>query len=268
MKEKLAQIDIRIVLIVLLIAVSTGHVGRVFADREAMSQWQIGYLLALAVDGVLAVALYEIAYAKEKKHKLLALGGFMAACGISGGFNVYYYRLFHPTDPIWTSILLGMTAPTMAAFLALLKSKGDVARQETESQLEFFKFQIQQEEETKRTVAIAREKTEQSKELTKRKQMLAKEKAVKQVVKEAETARELTGKLVGLCDNALAVLRAYMENPDLSLTAVAKQIGIDRKLVSYHKGKLADRGLIHCDNGRVRALVNREMLETYMENGG
>jgi len=85
MKEKLAQVDIRIVLVILLIIVSTGHVGRIFADREAKDQWQIGYLLAVAIDGVLAVALYEASYADEKRHKVLAIGGFVATCGISAG---------------------------------------------------------------------------------------------------------------------------------------------------------------------------------------
>jgi len=189
MKEKLAQVDIRIVLVILLIIVSTGHVGRIFADREAKDQWQIGYLLAVAIDGVLAVALYEASYADEKRHKVLAIGGFVATCAISSAFNVYYYRLFHPTDPFWTSVLLGTTAPTLAAFVALLKSKGDVARQKTHNLLELEKFTIEQEEETKRAIGIAEQKTEQSKELTKRRKIIAEEKVVKRAVEEAEKER-------------------------------------------------------------------------------
>lgn len=171
---------IRIGLITLLITVSTGHVGRLFADREASGQGIIGYALALGIDGVLAIALYEVTKTKGQ-HRNAALAVFLLACGVSGGFNVSYYRIYHPVDPMWTSILLGLTAPVLAASIAVLKSFGDVEREEAsieereaerQSQSELEKFKIQQAEETKRLVEI--EKTKRAEERTKQQRIKAK----------------------------------------------------------------------------------------------
>ena len=168
LKSKLQGVDIRIVLIVFFIAVSTGHVGRLFADREATGQEFLGYVLAFAVDIALALSLYEIGFAQEKIHRIMALIGFFVACGISGGFNVYYYREFYPGDPVPLSVLLGLAAPVLAAFFALLKARGDVERQKGQNQLELEKFRLEKEMERAIAVETEKEKTKQERELTKR----------------------------------------------------------------------------------------------------
>jgi len=168
LRAKLQGIDIRVILILLFIAVSTGHVGRLFADREAVGQKIIGYILALALDVALALSLYEVSYAKERIHKLLALAGFVAACGISGGFNVYYYREFYPSDPLPLSILLGLAAPVLAAFFGLLKGRGDVQRREERGQSELERFRLELEADRTKALLLEKEKTKQERELTKR----------------------------------------------------------------------------------------------------
>lgn len=180
LKVKLHEFDIvRIGLIILLIVVSTGHVGRLFADREAEGQAGIGYVLALAIDGVLAVALYEVTKT-EGRHRWTALAVFLLACGVSGGFNVSYYQIYHPADSVWTSILLGLTAPILAASVAVLKSFGDVERERTgkeereaerQNELELQKYEILQREQTKRMGE--QEKTKRAKERTKQQQSKA-----------------------------------------------------------------------------------------------
>ena len=60
LSDLFSNIDIRIVLILFFIAVSTGHVGRLFADREAQGQEFLGYVLAFAVDIALAISLSGI----------------------------------------------------------------------------------------------------------------------------------------------------------------------------------------------------------------
>lgn len=200
LKSKLQDVDIRIVLIVFFIAVSTGHVGRLFADREATGQEFLGYVLALAIDVALALSLYEIGYTQEKAHRIMALIGFLAACGISGGFNVYYYREFYPGDPVPLSVLLGLAAPVLAAFFALLKAKGDVERQGTESQTELGRIELEHNlelekrrlelEASKETARLVEaEKTKQLREQTKREKIKAEAERQAREIAEAERQR-------------------------------------------------------------------------------
>lgn len=202
LKSKLQDVDIRIVLIVFFIAVSTGHVGRLFADREATGQEFLGYVLALAIDVALALSLYEIGYTQEKAHRIMALMGFLAACGISGGFNVYYYREFYPGDPVPLSVLLGLAAPVLAAFFALLKARGDVGRQEAKSlfelgrielehKLELEKRRIESEASKETAKLIEAEKTKQLREQTKREKIKAEaEKQAREAAEEERRRRE------------------------------------------------------------------------------
>jgi len=192
LRAKLQGVDIRIILILLFIAVSTGHVGRLFADREAIEQKLLGYIFALALDGALALSLYEAGRAKERLHRGLALAGFVVACGISGGFNVYYYREFYPNDPMLLSILLGLAAPVLAAFFGLLRGRSDVQRREEKSLLELEKFRLGLEADTQKALLLEKERTKQERELTKRLRLQAE--AEVKARQEAETeAQKLKG---------------------------------------------------------------------------
>ena len=166
MTDKLNQVvrwvrslDVRTVLIAALIVVSTGHVGRLFADREDVRQAFVGYILAVCLDGVLAVSLYEAANVRKRSHRTFALCTFVLSCAVSGGFNVAYYRQNYPADPWEVSILLGVTAPLMAALVSVLKSFGEVERTEAERSLKLERFAIEQAEQTKRTEIEQKERT-------------------------------------------------------------------------------------------------------------
>jgi hypothetical protein len=168
----LRSLDVRLLLVVTLIVVSTGHVGRLFADREANGQAFVGYVLALSIDGVLAVSLYEAANVRKRSHRVFALCVFVFACAVSGAFNTAYYREHYPGDPAWVSVILGVAAPVLAALVSVLKSFGDVERTENERNeresereaervLELEKLRIEQEERTRREQLIAKERTAQ-----------------------------------------------------------------------------------------------------------
>jgi hypothetical protein len=161
------SLDVRILLVITLIVVSTGHVGRLFAEREANGQTFVGYVLAVSVDGVLAVSLYEVANVRKRSHRVFALTVFVFTCAVSGAFNVAYYRQNYP-DPMWISVILGVTAPVLAALVSVLKSLGDVERSEseqserdTERSLELEKYRIEQSERTRREQLIEQERTKQ-----------------------------------------------------------------------------------------------------------
>ena len=173
------SLDVYIVLIVLLIAVSTGHVGRLFADREDARQAFIGYVLAVSIDGVLAVSLYRVGNVRRRSHRMYALFVFLCACAVSAGFNTGYYRQNYPQDPLILSVLLGATAPVLAAFVSVLRAFGDVERTETEHmereaerslQLEIRTLELAEQterellleqERTQRDLMLAKEQTKQ-----------------------------------------------------------------------------------------------------------
>jgi len=153
-------------LIVTLIVVSTGHVGRLFADREDVRQAFVGYVLALSIDGVLAVSLYEVANVRQRSHRVFALFVFLFACAVSAGFNVAYYRQNYPLDPPMISLLLGITAPILAALVSVLKSFGDVERTEAEQservaerKAEQERYALEQAEQTRRVQIVEQERT-------------------------------------------------------------------------------------------------------------
>ena len=162
------SLDVYIVLIVLLIAVSTGHVGRLFADREDARQAFIGYVLAVSIDGVLAVSLYRVGNVRRRSHRMYALFVFLCACAVSAGFNTGYYRQNYPQDPPALSILLGASAPVLAAFVSVLRAFGDVERtehehmeREAERSLQLEIRTLELAEQTKRELLLAKEQTKQ-----------------------------------------------------------------------------------------------------------
>jgi len=229
--HQVRSLDVRIILIILLIAVSTGHVGRMFADREDTRQAFVGYLLAVSIDGVLAVSLYEVANVQKRSHRAFALAVFLVACGISGGFNIWYYRQSHPADPLGVSILLGATAPVLAAFLSILKAMGDAQRSETAQvaqeaarAVELEKYRIEQEEQTRRV------QIEQA-ERTKRERAKARGKAQGKPRVNGRNGGRGNGRLSpGELDDAVRL--ALQDQPDIGPRPLARQLGISPSTAS------------------------------------
>jgi DNA-binding transcriptional ArsR family regulator len=281
MKEKLfsklsdflSNIDLRIILILFFIAVSTGHVGRLFADREAQGQEFLGYVLAFAVDIALAISLYEIGYAQERIHRIMALIGFFVACGISGGFNIYYYREFYSDDPIPLSVLLGLAAPVLAAFFALLKARGDVERQESETKLalemkesnnalELRKLEL--ELETKKAIAVEteKEKTKQERELTKRLKMEAEVEAKARQAAETKAQQlERQRKEFTKLGKSGEILLIIKETPEITREGLGQRVGIGLRTVDYHTSKLEKAGAISRNGQGFRILWDESIIE-------
>jgi hypothetical protein len=266
LKFKLQDIDIRNILIFLLIllfiGVSTGHVGRLFADREAIEQKLLGYVFALALDGALALSSYEAGRVKERAHRGLALVGFVVACGISGGFNVYYYRQFYPDDPVELSILLGMAAPILAAFFGLLRGRGDVQRREERGQLDLEKRRLELEADTQKAVLLEKEKTKQERELTKRLilQAQVEVKAQQEAETEAQKLERQRRELANLGKSA-EILWAIWEMPEISKKELGQRFEIGERTVNYHLVKLEKKGAISRNGGEIRLLWELSDLE-------
>lgn len=259
--SKLSDIDIRIILIIFFIAVSTGHVGRLFADREATGQEFLGYVLAFAVDIALAISLYEIGYAQEKTHRIMALAGFLVACGISGGFNVYYYRQFYPSDPVPLSALLGLAAPVLAAFFALLKARGDIQRHESENVFELEKFKLEKETELKIAVETEKEKTKQQKELTKRLQLEAEAEAKARQAAETKAQRlERQRREFAKLGKSAEILLIIRETPEITKEGLAQQSEIGLRTVDYHIAKLEKAGAVSRNGQGYRILWDESVI--------
>lgn len=261
LSDLFSNIDIRVVVIVFFIAVSTGHVGRLFADREATGQQFVGYLLALAIDIALALSLYEIGYAQEKAHQIMALVGFLVACGISGGFNFYYYREFYPDDPPWLSGLLGFAPPVFASFFALLKARGDVERRKGQNQLELEKFRLEQETKRQIAVDVEKEKTKQERELTKRLKMEAEAEAKARQVAETEAQQlETQRKRFVKLGKSADILVTIKEEPEITKEGIGQKFEIGPRTVDYHITKLREAGAISRNGQRFRILWDTEII--------
>ena len=254
-------IDIRIVLIVFFIAVSTGHVGRLFADREATGQEFLGYVLAFAVDIALAISLYEIGYAQERTHRMMALVGFLVACGISGGFNIYYYREFYPNDPILLSVLLGLAAPVLAAFFALLKARGDVQRQKSENVLELEKFRLEKEMELAMAVETEKEKTKQERELTKRLKLEAEAEAKARQAAETKAQQlERQRREFARLGKSAEILLIIKETPEITKEGLGQKLEIGLRTVDYHIAKLEKAGAVSRNGQGYRILWDESII--------
>jgi len=117
-------------LILALITVSTGHVGRLFADRENATQRWLGY----------------------------------------AGFNTAYYRQNYPQDPWALSLALGNTAPILAALVTVMRALGDrhyenksleTKEQDKQREHELELERIAQAGKTERVVGVEAEHTKQ-----------------------------------------------------------------------------------------------------------
>lgn len=221
------SLDVRTVLIVALIVVSTGHVGRLFADREDVRQAFVGYVFAVCLDGVLAVSLYEAANVRKRSRKVFALCVFMLACAVSAGFNVAYYRQNYPSDPLIVSVLLGAAAPILAALVSVLKSLDNNERsertaseQEAERLAELERYRIAQAEETRRVQVSERERTKRERE--KAQVEKARLDAIAQANAQASeqgNGRLTPGELDALAQGVIA------QQPDIGPRPLARQLG-------------------------------------------
>jgi len=253
LSSKLQGLDLRNALILLFIAVSTGHVGRLFADREAIEQKVLGYVFALALDGALAVSLYEAGRAKERAHRGLALFGFVVACGISGGFNVGYYREFYPGDPLWLSILLGAAPPVLAAFFGLLKGRGEAQRQEERSRERLEIRQLELEADIQKALLLEKEKTKQEKELTKRLTLQAQAEAKMRQEAETDSQRlERQRKEFASLGKSAEILRAIQAMPEITKKELGQRFDIVER--TDHLAKLVSAGAISRNDDQIRVL--------------
>ena len=143
-----------------------GHAGKLFADREAQGYAWIGHVLAGCFDAVFMIAFRKAMRIKQWQRRLYAVFVALMACTVNGAFNVAYYRDNYAADPLWVSITLGASAPTLAAFLSVLQALVKVERIEEEQAdkaaervKELEMYRIAQAEETKRQIALEAERT-------------------------------------------------------------------------------------------------------------
>jgi biotin transporter BioY len=231
-KSALRSVDVYILLIALLVAVSTGHVGRLFADREDGRQWAIGYVLALAIDGVLALALYESAV-RSGVRRLFGLGVFAFACAVSGGFNWLYYRQNYPADPAWVSALLGFSAPFLAALVSVLRAIAHTERAEREQDerqaerqaeraLELERYSLEQAERTRRVQIAEAEQTKRARAAARAEQ--AKAAALATAAANAPKSASGNGR-PGRGERDAMAAALVLENPDIGPRELARTLG-------------------------------------------
>jgi hypothetical protein len=195
MQEMKKWPDINLILILLFVVVSTGHVGTLFANRESEQLWWIGYVLALAIDSVLIVTLITMAKVSTKIKKVYALLVFVVASVISAWFNYAYYRSVSALDPIWLSAMLGVAAPGFAALLAVLRAMTEIERVE-ESEHERERTETREDRKSERENRTALKRFEiAEKEKTKRTELI--EKTKQQQLKRIVTTKSKTNKLNG-----------------------------------------------------------------------
>lgn len=255
MREKLRQavqwlrsLNRRAVLIGCLIVVSTGHVGRLFADREDVRQAFLGYVLAVCVDAVLVIALYDVVNVRKWLPRMFALFVFLAACSISAGFNVRYYQLNYPDDPLEISVLLGVTAPVLAALVTLLMAFSDVQRVKDEleeatadRELELAKYQIEQAEETKRVQLAEQERTKRERARARAEQARANALIQAESTASVQVAEHGSERLKpGELDNKVRAI--LLDEPDIGPRPLARKLGISPSTASGILRRVKDNG--------------------------
>ena len=177
----------------LLMTPDLGHAGKLFAVREAADRGIIGYLMAFGVDVTFWFAFREAGKVKRMTRRGFAVFVALLACSINGAFNVAYYRDNAAADPFWVSLVLGASAPTLAALLSVMQAFRQVEQaeraeakedQQAERIFELEKLRIQAEAGAK--VAVEAERTKQV-----RAQVRAERAKVEAQAQEtAETARQ------------------------------------------------------------------------------
>ncbi len=264
LKEKIRAIDIYTVLIVALVVVSTGHVGQLFASRESEAARALGYVMAVALDGVLVVSLHQATQTTSWR-KVAPLSVFLLACAVSGGFNYQYYIQNYPLDPRWVSASLGATPPVLAALMAALRAlrttvaeEADWKREETERQatqaheLTLEKARLEAETKVKIAVGTAKEQTKQANAAVR----LARIEESKQKDKEIEAKQTETRRQA---IESLGVYRAtydyFMENPRADRETAAQALDVTTRTVGNHLKHLESAGIIKHNGSGVSILL-------------
>jgi hypothetical protein len=105
---------------------------------------------------------------RKRSRRVFALGVFVFAAAVAGGFSLAYYRDTCSSDPLWVSALMALVAPVLAGLLSVMRAFGVVERTEAEQSeraaertMELRMYEIEQGEQTRRAVEIERERTKQ-----------------------------------------------------------------------------------------------------------
>ena len=256
-----------------LMVPDVGHAGYLFAAREAGGREWIGYLLALCVDATFAVAFREIGRVRQIGRRLYAIAVALLACTVNGGFNVGYYRDTAARDPLWLSLMLGASAPVLAALLSVMQAfeQVDVAEQEETTvdreaeraaKLELEKYRIAQEVEVKRIRAQAKLVTVQRDAQAKAMLEQARETETQAMARQAQLVETL-----GSLRAELRTLRAVIGNPDASQMQIAEIAGCSRRTVANHMRRLEQAGIIRKNGNGIEVLVSQAVTNAAQEEG-
>ena len=244
-----------------------GHAGKLFADREAQGYDWIGRVLAGCIDAVFMIAFRKATRIKQWQRRLYAVFVALMACTVNGAFNVAYYRDNYAADPLWVSVTLGASAPTLAALLSVLQALVKVERIEEEQADkqadradELEKYRIAQAEMTKRQIALEAEKTKQEraknrveKARIETEKMRITAERVKEESEQRKQEDELGARLAELGKSG-DILTPFLDDPMLTCAKAAQILGVTRQVVSYHLGKLEKAGVIERNGSGVTVL--------------
>jgi DNA-binding transcriptional ArsR family regulator len=258
------------VIIITLIAVSTGHVGQLFADRETERAQVLGYVMALALDGVLVVSLHQVARSAGAR-KVAPLIVFLLACAVSGGFNYQYYRQNYPLDSEWVSAALGISPPLLGALMSVLRALRVSASEETEwqaqetelqaeraHQLAMEKLHIAGETEVQIAVGTAKEASKQANAAVR----LAKVQEAQRQAREAKVQQEeAQRRQMASLGVYRATLDYYRENPLADRAMAAQALNVSKRTVGNHLAHLEGLGVIRRNGDGVEVLALIEQKE-------
>lgn len=243
MKDKLAKLDIHAVVILVLVLASTGHVGQLFAERESADWGVLGYVMALGIESVSVISLYQMAMSSGRK-RIVPLVVFLAVCGLLASLNTQYYRQNKPSDPLWFSIILGVSLSVLAALMSALRALkvGTVAetqrqQEESERRQELDHLQamerIRLEAETERRIA---ETTAKEKRLLRNADVrLAR---IQETQRQAQEAKAQDAETRRRQIESLGVYRAtfdyYRESPHSDRATAAMDLGVSERTITSH----------------------------------
>lgn len=240
-------------LIITMVAVSTGHVGQLFAQRETEKAEVLGYVFALALDGVLVIALHQVTRSAGW-YRVVPLAVFFAASTVSGGFNYQYYRETSPLDPVWLSAALGITPPALASLMSVLRAlrqntaeEAERQEQETERQVErnhelaMESLRIEGETTVQIAVGTAKQTTAQERARARRAQAEVTQRQAQEAEAQQEETRRRQIESLGVYR---ATLEHYRESPHSDRATAAIDLGVSERTITNHLKHLEGLGLL------------------------
>jgi len=270
--EQIAKLDAeglgRTGVALLLMTPDLGHAGKLFAVREAADRGIIGYLMAFGVDVTFWFAFREAGKVKRLTRRGFAVFVALLACSINGAFNVAYYRDNAAADPFWVSLVLGASAPTLAALLSVMQAFRQVEQAEraeakedkqAERTFELERLRIQAEADAR--VAVEAERTKQIRAQARAEQTRVKAEAAKEEAEQRQHQDELDKVLAELGKSG-DILAPFLDNPALTQAEVAQMLGLSRQTVGYHLGRLEEAGVIKRNGHGVEVLIEKQEEET------